>query len=906
MIRKVFLWILKVVIKGLLSLRYKIEVRNPDILKDPRLKERGVLVLPNHTSEIESFILLNVLGVDFELKPLVTEQFYYYPLAKFFMRLVRAKPVVDFDSAVNEFKLKSAEKLFNDVVEDLKAGGRILLYPAAQLKTTGEERIGGRSLAHSTMKRAPDTEIVLVRISGLWGSLFSKVYTEETPDFWTLLGKCSWILIKNLFFFAPRRKVVIEFAFPPEGFPLKGGKVEFNRALERFYNQYSDKEGKIVEKEPVNQVPYYFWSKKVPQVYKRSVRKKVDLELQVPKNIRQDLLYQLSEMSDKSVKEIQDDDDLVHDVGLDSLNIAGLYSYIETHYEIDPNLLPVDLKTVHDLFAAAMHVKEKKKEGKKYDFTSSWTNKADRPAAEFAEGKTIIEMFLNIADRMKHHSAVTDAVVGEMDYLTMRRSVIILAKKIEELEGNYIGVMLPSSVGAYIVTLAIMLAGKVPVPLNWTIGRFFTNHALDLLEIKHVISSAKFLNRIDNVDIGSAIDKLLLIEDIRKKITLTDKIKGALLAKLSGKRILKRFPAARKTEDDLAVALFTSGTTALPKCVPLTHKNIITNQKSSLASFDLHSEDTLIMVLPPFHIFGFNIGILPLIMGIRVVYSPDPLDGNTIAKEILKWRVTVIFMAPTFYAHLFRVANISQLKSIRLFISGAEAASASLMEYIQKLGDVWFLEGYGLTETAPVIAVNHIGDRGKGVGKILPCLDLIVIDSDSMQKLAVNQVGEICVAGDSVFNGYYKHDNSKVFMELDGRKYFRTGDLGHYDEKGYLYLGGRLKNTIKKGGELINLAAIEAALFIKAKEKGWIGQDVNQSPFACVPKESAQGSPKAVLFTEVSIPLDRINAALIEAGFSRLYKINEVHVIDQIPMLKTGKTCYRKLFDILNNTVEQK
>jgi len=907
MIRKILLKVLRGIFKVLFSLRYKIEIKNAEVLKDPRLKGRGILVLPNHVAEIEPFMLLSAIGSNFELRPLVTERFYYYPFASFFMKLVRAKPVADFDNAVNEFKLKGAEKLFNDVVSDLNNGAHILMYPASALKVTPDEKVGGRSLAHSTIQHAPNTEIVLVRITGLWGSLFSKAYTDEAPDFWSIMGRGITIILKNLLFFTPRRKVLIELSIPSEDFPKNGTKTEFNRALEEFYNQYPDLEDKekIHKKEPVTQVPFYFWSKKVPQLLDRKTNKNYNPEFHVPKHIRQDLICQISELSDKSVKDIPDYADLVYDVGLDSLNIASLYTYIDTHYEVDPNLLPSDLKTVQDLLAAAMHVKKTRVETKNFDFTSSWSKtKSSRPSAAFSEGKTIIEMFLNSCDRMKHNPACSDATTGEMDYLTLRRAVIILARKIEKLEGDYIGVMLPSSVGAYIIILAIMLAGKIPVPLNWTIGRFFINHALDLLEINHVISSAKFLQRLDNVDIGKALDKLVLIEDIKKSLTLKDKLKGALLAKRSGSKILKAFPAAKLTENDTAIALFTSGTTALPKCVPLTHKNIISNQKSGLESFDLDKDDALIMVLPPFHIFGLNIGLLPLLMGIKVVYSPDPLDGSTIAKEILKWRVTVIFMAPTFYSHLFRVASISQLKSLRLFISGAEAAPPSLMEYIQKLGDVWFLEGYGLTETSPIISVNFPQTRARGVGKIISCLDLIIIDAETEQKLAEQQIGEICVHGDSVFNGYYKHDNSKVFIEINEKKYFRTGDLGHYDEHGYLYLGGRLKNTIKKGGELISLAAIEAELFKKAKEKGWIAQDINHSPFACVPKETPQGSTKAVLFTEVNIPLDKVNNALLEAGFSRLYKVNEVLVIDEIPMLKSGKTCYRKLFDMLTKPVK--
>ena len=322
-------------------------------------------------------------------------------------------------------------------------------------------------------------------------------------------------------------------------------------------------------------------------------------------------------------------------------------------------------------------------------------------------------------------------------------------------------------------------------------------------------------------------------------------------------------------------------------------------------NLDLSQSDVEIMVLPCFHIFGLNVGILPLIHGIRCVYSPDPLDAATIAKQILKWRVTLILMTPTFFSHLFRVANLNQLRSLRVFVSGAEAAPPSLQEHIEKLGDVWFIEGYGLTETSPIISVNQTRNRAKGVGKILPSIELVTIDPETLQKTLPHQMGEICVRGPSVFKGYYKHDNRDVFIEIDGKKYYRTGDLGHYDEEGYLHLSGRLKLSFKKGGEMISLAAIDAAIFKKAKEKGWVAQDINHSPFASLPKVTPQGNTKVVLFTEVPLTLDQVNSALVESGFSRLYKVNEIAQIDEIPMLKSGKTCYRKLFEKLEGKVNR-
>lgn len=902
MVRKLLLKLMQIVTRIALSLRYKIEIRGKDVLSDPRLREKGILVLPNHAALIDPFILMAIYGFDTNLCPLVTEKYYNYPFANFFMRLARVKPVAQFDTAISEYKIQSAEKLFKSVVDDLKNGAHILLYPSAALKVTPEEKVGGRSLAYQTVQEAPETEILLVRTTGLWGSMFSKAYTKDTPEFWDVFLRGIKIALKNGIFFMPRRKVTIEFALAGEDFPKHGSKAEFNQALEQFYNQYRTNEGQIVDKEPLSTVSYGIGTNKVSQLPIKKYVNPQYHDFSVPNHIKQDIFYQLSELSGKSVRDIHEEDDLIYDIGIDSLGVAEIYSYIDAHYEMEKGVEPGDLKTVQDLLACAMHLKkgERKEELKKRDIPTMWPgDKKRRMAPTLPDGDTLIEAFLRSCDRMKSASACVDATSGVMQYKTMKRAVCILAKKIKELEGDYVGVMLPSSVGVYIIILAIILAKKIPVPLNWTVGAYFMNHAVDLMDIKHVITSKKFMTRLNNVDIGKALDKLLFIEDLRASLTLKEKITGAFLAKQSTNTILRAFNHSKVKETDVAIVLFTSGTTALPKAVPLTHRNILSNQKEAIQFVDLNEDDVLVMALPPFHIFGLNLGILPLLMGIRIVYTPDPLDGSTIAKEILKWRVSVVILAPTFFSHLFRSATISQLKSLRMCVSGAEKASPALMEYIDKIGNVHFLEGYGLTETSPIISVNSVFEKSCGVGKVLPSIDLITIDPETKKKLFEHQVGEICVAGPSIFDGYYKMDNTDVFFEVDGKKYYRTGDLGWVDDNKYLHLEGRLKLSFKRGGEMINVFAIETMIFNKAKEKGWIAQDIHHPPFACIPREGKVGAPKVVLFSEVDISLDQVNNALFEGGFSRLYKINEVIFLKEIPLLKSGKVCYRKLFDML-------
>ena len=898
----------------MLRLRYKIIVKGKDHINFKKLQEKGVLILPNHpTFGLDPFFVTNFAGKKLDMIPLVTENFFNTFVLKLFMWCTRAKPVMSFDTAVTDYKFQETEKLYNEVVEHLKQGEKILMFPAGGLKTTAKERIGGRSLAYRLMQDAPDTELLLVRISGLWGSSFSTAQSEgQTPTMSKMFFKSIYKLLLNGIFFSPRRRVLIEFFAPGDSFPNHGTKLEFNKRLEQFYNSYPTEadlysgtlsEETRVEEEPLILRKEFFWSAKLPKVNVLQKQACVFEDLYIPGQVRRDVIFELSQLSGKSVKDIKDEDDLVYDIGLDSMDIATIYTYIDSHFELDSDVQPGDLKTVKDLFLAAMHLNKKKKKEEKENSIKGWPQqKRKRKAPEYAKGETVIEAFLNSCNRMGTAPACSDITSGILDYQTMKRAAIILSEKIRKLEGEYIAVLLPATAGTYILQMAIYLAGKTPVPLNWTVGTYFMNHAIKLVDIRCIISSEKFLKRLDNVDLGSAIDKIVAVEDLKADISFMDKIKGVIKAKRSTRAIIKSC-CPNINPEAIAVMLFTSGSTALPKAVPLTHKNVMSNQKSSLKNINLDSDDVILKCLPPFHVFGWSLSILPLLCGVRICFSPDPLDGGTLSKQILKWKCTILMMAPTFLAHLFKVATIGQLKTLRLVISGAEKAQANLLEYIAKLGHVKFVEGYGLTETSPILACGSVFQTSMvGVGKVIDSCEVIIMNIDSLEKFTMpHQVGEILACGDSVFSGYYKQDNRDVFISIEGKKYYRTGDLGYFDEGGHLHLEGRLKLSFKRGGEMISSQAIETTLTECAKEKKWIDQEsISGSLFAVVPKEKQGASTKIVLFTSLNLSVDQVNTALKDKGFARLYKINEIIQLEEMPLLKSGKICYRKLFEKVN------
>jgi long-chain-fatty-acid--[acyl-carrier-protein] ligase len=448
--------------------------------------------------------------------------------------------------------------------------------------------------------------------------------------------------------------------------------------------------------------------------------------------------------------------------------------------------------------------------------------------------------------------------------------------------------------GAYLTILALQLAGKVPVMLNWTLGPRYLEEMMRLSNAQIAISSWRFLERLSHVEFGSLIDKMQLLEDIRQTLTLRMKLRGALLSLRGAKKILAALRLNDVDENSPAVILFTSGTEASPKGVPLSHKNIISNLRSGMHCIELSASDILYGILPPFHSFGFTVaGLFSIIAGMRIAFYPDPTDSFALAEGIERWKITMFCSAPSFLKGLLSVAKKEQLKTVRMFVSGAEKASPELFERVKNLrADAKLVEGYGITECSPILTMGRPNLPPKGVGYPLADVELCMIHPETLELLPPGVDGEICVRGPNVFNGYLDNPRSP-FLEIHGKKWYRTGDIGHQDPDGALILSGRLKRFTKIGGEMISLAAVEAAIFSELHRQGKI---VSDGPaLALLADEKNPSKPQIVLFTTLDLSREQANDLLQNSGFSRLVKISSVQKIEEIPLMGTGKTDYRTL-----------
>lgn len=883
------------VIRALLSLRYSIEVRGKEKLLSKQKGLPGILFLPNHTAEIDPVILVSILGSRFAPRPLVIEYFYRTPGLHGIMRWIQAMPVPNEIASANKWKIKQVEKMFHTVSELVSKGVNFLIYPSGRLKLTGKEEIPGGTLVHQVLKNCPQARVVLIRTTGLWGSRFSRALTGTVPNFGAVLRETIKMVFMNGIFFTPRRKVLIEIEPAPTEFP--GGqadRMQMAQYLENWYNRYPN-----VDTEPLFQVPYFFWKKTEPLPQQHtavpSPEKKMS-NVSVSSEMQQKVYAQLAQMAHKSEADIQPSMHLSYDLGLDSLDIADLYIFLGDYFDISGIPHGV-LHTVGDVLNAAAGNLEAVANGD-YAPLPAMPEESRRPHPFQPLGETIPESFLLACERMDGAVACIDSISGPMTYRQLKRAICVFSQLLRPLPGSHIGILLPVSTAAQIAVLSAIFAGKTPVMFNWTVGVRAIDHGAGILNIQHVLSSYRFLSNLESENLGTIEDKILGLEDLRQELTWRHKLKGFYRSLRSSSWFVRKFFSKVRSTDP-AVILFTSGTESLPKAVPLTHHNILSNQRAAFQCVELSASDSMISVLPPFHSFGFSItGLLPLLAGLKVCYTPDPTDSKEIARCIEHWQPTLFCSAPSFIRSLLKVAQPSQLESLTLTVSGAEKTPEDLFEKFAALEKgKYLIEGYGITECGPVVTLQRPGRPRVGVGQPLPTVDLCIFDSDTGKILETGSEGEIGIAGPSVFPGYMgisKHP----FLEIEGKTWYRSGDRGWLDAQGNLILTGRIKRFVKIGGEMISLGGLEEELDKLAKENRWPGYSSEMPSLALIAKEG-DDKPLLILFTTFPIAKEDINSALRTSGWGRIAKIAEVRTIEQIPLTGTGKTHYRSLEELL-------
>jgi len=899
-VEKIFGYVVVLFLKFALWLRYRIKIKGLENITPEKLnRPGGILFMPNHpTFFIDPIIISLALRRKFAARPLIVEFMYYLPLFHGVMQLINALPVPDFVNSSNSLKKKKGDKVIQTVIDGIKEKQNFLVYPSGKSKSTAYESIGGASAAHRIIQDAPETNIVLVRIKGLWGSSFSRAISDPadlTNDLWHAFK----VILKNLIFFLPRREVIVEFEPAPIDFPRAGTRIEVNKYLESWYNK-PDGLTKQVGKLPGDSMillSYSRWSNELLPLVAMRPSPDRDIPItSIPKEIQDKVINKLVELHPCKPDSIKPEMNLSTDVGLDSLDLAEVSAFLQDQFDVK-GVHANQLTTVSKVMAiaAGQIVCEETPEEENVDL-SKWLLPVPKNRVQIAPGETIAEVFLNQCQRAGNTIACADARSGVLTYSQMKLRAILIAERLRKLPGDYIGIMLPASVAANLLILACQLAGKVPLMVNWTVGPRHLESVAQLSKVQVVISSWAFVDRLENVDLTGVDEMLLMLEDVVREISLKDKLTAYIRSKQSNRTILKTFGVDKRGKDCPAVLLFTSGTESMPKGVPLSQNNILSDLRAALAAVEIYSDDIIYGILPPFHSFGFTVsGILGLLAGTRIVYSPDPMEGQRLANGFARWKVTIMCGAPTFIKGMLKVATADQMQTMRLCVTGAEKAPPELFSVLTNYGKPnCVIEGYGITECAPVLTLNPIGSGSKGVGKALPGIELRIVRPDTEVALPIGQQGLILAKGPNVFNGYLNPSTNSPFTMIDGERWYKTGDLGYLDENGFLNLAGRMKRFVKMGGEMVSLASVEDALLEMGLQKGWPTNQEGPS-FAICSKEVDGEKTRLFLFSQFDIGVDDVNVALKESGFSNLVKVSSVIKLKELPIMGTGKINYRQL-----------
>jgi long-chain-fatty-acid--[acyl-carrier-protein] ligase len=857
----------------LLSLRYRVEVRGLD-----EIRARGtsrVIFLPSHLALIDPAILMVILDRGFHPRALGDDYQISRPVIGPLARLFGARALPNMErqglSVMDATRLALAE-----TITGVRAGDSLLFYPSGRLRQQYLEEIRAASGAEVLVKAVPEARIVLVRQTGLWGSSFSLAFTGRMPDAVATAWRGLKLLLLNGVFFMPRRDVLIEFVEPPD-FPRQESRMVINRYLEKFYNARAPRN---------TYVPYGFWEKGgLRELPDPEVPRVAGDPSEAPEATRRIVVDELARLTGRA--DIALTDRLAQDLGLDSLSAAELAIWIEKEFGF-PVGTPESLVTVGDVVLAASGRGISAIESPLKSPGAAWTASHGDGRLVVPDARTITEVFLAQAARHPGHAILADQTSGEVTFRRLVLGLMLMVPAIRQLPGRYVGIMLPASVGAGLFYLATLFAGKTPVMINWTTGSRNLVHALDLLGVERVITARALLTKLEGmgIDLSALAGRFVLAEDVRSRLTMMQKL-SALVRSYVSWGALKGI-----TPTDEAVVLFTSGSESLPKAVPLTHENILTNVRDVLSAVTIYERDVFIGMLPPFHSFGIMVTtILPLCSGVRTVYHPNPTEAAVLARVIASYGVTLMIGTPTFLNGIVRAARPGQLATLRFAVTGAERCPEPVYQALsQACPGAMILEGYGITECSPIVSANRLEKPVHGsIGKPLDSVECVVMGLESHVPVAPGETGMLLVRGPSIFSGYLNYTGESPFVEWDGKQWYRTGDLVRQGADGWLTFEGRLKRFVKLGGEMISLPAIEAVLlphFASEKDDG---------PPLAVDTLGPADSPEIVVFAVRPTTREHVNALVKDAGLSALYNARQVIHVERIPVLGTGKTDYRGL-----------
>jgi acyl-[acyl-carrier-protein]-phospholipid O-acyltransferase/long-chain-fatty-acid--[acyl-carrier-protein] ligase len=505
-------------------------------------------------------------------------------------------------------------------------------------------------------------------------------------------------------------------------------------------------------------------------------------------------------------------------------------------------------------------------------------------------------LFQSLIDAAKTHDAssiiVRDIDNNNLSYRNFLMRVFILSRILSRrtAQKEFVGLMLPNSSTTAAAFFALQAIGRVPTMINFSSGIANILSCCKTADIKIIYTSRRFISKAaldELVDRLKEIVKVVYLEDERTKISLKDKLVG-LAASFMPQSYYNHINYT-PSYDDPAVVLFTSGTEGKPKAVVLSHKNIQSNRCQIAALVDFGKHDIAFNALPMFHSFGLTAGtILPILAGIQTFFYPSPLHYRIVPEIIYDIGATIMFGTDTFLNGYAKFAHPYDFYSIRYVFAGAEKLRPETRKvWFDKYG-VRIFEGYGATETAPVISVNTpMHDRPGTVGRIIPGMEYFIKPVEG-----ITEGGSLCVRGPNVMLGYMFHDNPGVVsppsVEKLGEGWYDTGDIVTFDEEGYITIKGRAKRFAKIAGEMISLAAIEEL----------VSATFPEGPHATISISDSRKGEQVILFTvNPHVTREKLVESLKQKKLSELLLPKHIFIVNEVPVFNTGKVNYPALIE---------
>ena len=501
------------------------------------------------------------------------------------------------------------------------------------------------------------------------------------------------------------------------------------------------------------------------------------------------------------------------------------------------------------------------------------------PLDSKADEETIFDALIAARDTFGDKEILEDQDRKPLTYTGLIRAAFVLGRKIAAMTepAERVGILLPSSGGVVVTYFGLHAHGRVPVMLNFTSGEANIKAAIKAAGVKKILTAKRFIDqaKLDAL-VGdlATVAEIVWLDDVRATIGLQDKVYG-LMAGLMPKRFrVKTEPSSP------GVILFTSGSFGAPKGVVLSQWNLVANCRQVHQHIPLDPDWLVFNPLPTFHCFGLTGGVLlPILNGLKAFQYPSPLHAKQIVELVHELKVSLLFATDTFLNQWARVAGPDDFASLQFVVAGAEKVKDETYHlYNTRFHGLKLLEGYGATEAAPVVAVNHPDRNRPGtVGQMLPGMEWRI---DPVE--GIHEGGRLFLRGPNVMRGYLSADDPQSIEPLVGG-WHDTGDIVDIDKDGYVAILGRVKRFAKIGGEMVSLTAVE----------GLASAVWPDSRHAVVSIPDSRKGEKLVLVTDRNdADVARLAEWARSHGAPELAVPKKIMRVAEVPVLGTGKTDY--------------